>query len=88
MSRSSVIRRVRKPYADWIELPDPPASWNAGRQAHLLLGALALVVQQRDKVISPQVVSSPSRTQSPAMDSGAAGHGAHGRPSLLPVQIG
>ena len=26
---------------DWIELPDPPTSWNAGRQAHLLVGALA-----------------------------------------------
>jgi transposase len=26
---------------DWIELPDPPASWNAGKHAHLLVGALA-----------------------------------------------
>lgn len=26
---------------DWVELPDPPASWAAGRQAHLLVGALA-----------------------------------------------
>lgn len=26
---------------DWLELPDPPASWNAGRQGHLLVGALA-----------------------------------------------
>ncbi len=25
---------------DWLELPDPPASWNAGAQAHLLVGAL------------------------------------------------
>jgi hypothetical protein len=26
---------------DWIELPDPPAFWNAGKHAHLLVGALA-----------------------------------------------
>lgn len=26
---------------DWVELPDPPASWGAGRHAHLLVGALA-----------------------------------------------
>ena len=26
---------------DWIELPDPPAGWNAGRHAHLLVGALS-----------------------------------------------
>ncbi|MGW5649694.1 IS21 family transposase [Saccharopolyspora sp. NPDC003762] len=26
---------------DWLELPDPPASWGAGKQAHLLVGALA-----------------------------------------------
>lgn len=26
---------------DWLELPDPPASWGRGRRAHLLLGALA-----------------------------------------------
>jgi transposase len=26
---------------DWLELPDPPAAWGAGRQAHLLVGALA-----------------------------------------------
>lgn len=26
---------------DWVGLPDPPASWVAGRQAHLLVGALA-----------------------------------------------
>jgi transposase len=26
---------------DWIELPDPPVSWEAGRHAHLLVGALA-----------------------------------------------
>lgn len=26
---------------DWIELPDPPRSWGAGRHAHLLVGALA-----------------------------------------------
>jgi transposase len=26
---------------DWIELPNPPESWGAGRQAHLLVGALA-----------------------------------------------
>ncbi len=25
---------------DWVELPDPPAHWNAGAQAHLLVGAL------------------------------------------------
>ena len=25
---------------DWVELPDPPASWQAGVQAHLLVGAL------------------------------------------------
>lgn len=25
---------------DWVELPDPPASWNAGSHAHLLVGAL------------------------------------------------
>jgi transposase len=26
---------------DWLELPDPPAAWGAGKQAHLLVGALA-----------------------------------------------
>jgi transposase len=26
---------------DWLELPDPPASWGVGRHAHLLVGALA-----------------------------------------------
>jgi transposase len=26
---------------DWVELPDPPASWGCGRQAHLLVGALS-----------------------------------------------
>jgi len=26
---------------DWLELPDPPTSWGVGRQAHLLVGALA-----------------------------------------------
>ncbi|HEY3692812.1 MAG TPA: IS21 family transposase [Pseudonocardiaceae bacterium] len=26
---------------DWVELPDPPASWGAGKHAHLLVGALA-----------------------------------------------
>ncbi len=26
---------------DWVELPDPPASWQAGAQAHLLVGALS-----------------------------------------------
>ncbi|TNC22259.1 IS21 family transposase [Amycolatopsis alkalitolerans] len=26
---------------DWLELPDPPATWGAGRQAHLLVSALA-----------------------------------------------
>jgi hypothetical protein len=26
---------------DWLELPDPPAAWNLGRQGHLLVGALA-----------------------------------------------
>ncbi|HVV12076.1 IS21 family transposase [Amycolatopsis sp.] len=26
---------------DWLELPDPPAAWGVGRQAHLLVGALA-----------------------------------------------
>jgi transposase len=26
---------------DWVELPDPPASWGVGRNAHLLVGALA-----------------------------------------------
>ena len=26
---------------DWVELPDPPASWNAGPHAHLLVGALS-----------------------------------------------
>jgi transposase len=26
---------------DWVELPDPPPSWNAGKHAHLLVGALA-----------------------------------------------
>jgi len=26
---------------DWVELPDPPASWNAGGHAHLLVGALS-----------------------------------------------
>lgn len=26
---------------DWLELPDPPASWHSGRQGHLLVGALA-----------------------------------------------
>lgn len=25
---------------DWVELPDPPGNWNAGREAHLLVGAL------------------------------------------------
>ncbi len=25
---------------DWVELPDPPGHWNAGREAHLLVGAL------------------------------------------------
>lgn len=25
---------------DWVELPDPPSSWQAGVQAHLLVGAL------------------------------------------------
>jgi transposase len=25
---------------DWVELPDPPAGWNAGSHAHLLVGAL------------------------------------------------
>lgn len=26
---------------DWLELPDPPASWGWGKKAHLLVGALA-----------------------------------------------
>lgn len=26
---------------DWIELPDPPAAWNAGKLANLLVGALS-----------------------------------------------
>src|SRR5580692_12754543 len=26
---------------DWVELPDPPASWGWGRHAHLLVGALS-----------------------------------------------
>ena len=26
---------------DWVELPDPPAAWQAGREAHLLVGALS-----------------------------------------------
>lgn len=26
---------------DWVELPDPPASWGWGKHAHLLVGALA-----------------------------------------------
>lgn len=26
---------------DWLELPDPPASWGRGKNAHLLVGALA-----------------------------------------------
>lgn len=26
---------------DWVELPDPPASWQAGTHAHLLVGALS-----------------------------------------------
>jgi transposase len=26
---------------DWLELPDPPASWGVGSHAHLLVGALA-----------------------------------------------
>lgn len=26
---------------DWLELPDPPASWGWGKNAHLLVGALA-----------------------------------------------
>jgi transposase len=26
---------------DWVELPDPPASWGWGKTAHLLVGALA-----------------------------------------------
>jgi transposase len=26
---------------DWVELPDPPASWRCGRDAHLLVGALS-----------------------------------------------
>lgn len=25
---------------DWVELPDPPAAWDAGNHAHLLVGAL------------------------------------------------
>jgi transposase len=26
---------------DWVELPDPPATWGVGQHAHLLVGALA-----------------------------------------------
>ena len=26
---------------DWLELPDPPASWGWGKTAHLLVGSLA-----------------------------------------------
>ena len=26
---------------DWVELPDPPAAWGLGKNAHLLVGALA-----------------------------------------------
>jgi transposase len=26
---------------DWVELPDPPASWGCGKHAHLLVGALS-----------------------------------------------
>jgi len=26
---------------DWVELPDPPASWGQGKNAHLLVGALS-----------------------------------------------
>ncbi len=26
---------------DWVELPDPPASWGQGKHAHLLVGALS-----------------------------------------------
>ena len=27
--------------SDWVELPDPPAGWGWGRQAHLLVGVLS-----------------------------------------------
>lgn len=26
---------------DWLELPDPPAAWQTGAHAHLLVGALS-----------------------------------------------
>ncbi|EUA07603.1 transposase IstA domain protein [Mycobacterium kansasii 732] len=26
---------------DWLELPDPPASWGWGKTAHLLVGSLS-----------------------------------------------
>jgi hypothetical protein len=26
---------------DWLDLPDPPASWGWGKMAHLLVGSLA-----------------------------------------------
>ena len=39
-TRRSSIRRVRRQW-DWLELPDPPAHWGWGKNAHLLVGALA-----------------------------------------------
>jgi transposase len=37
---------------DWLELPDPPASWGWGKTAHLLVGALAHSSQWRG-VLAP-----------------------------------
>ena len=32
---------------DWLDLPDPPASWEWGRTAHLLVGSLAHLAKWR-----------------------------------------
>jgi transposase len=46
---------------DWLDLPDPPASWGWGRMAHLLVGSLAHSSRWR-------AVLAPSMDQSHLID--------------------
>ncbi len=39
---------------DWVELPDPPASWGLGKMAHLLTGALSCSGKWRGVLLEPE----------------------------------
>ena len=55
----SSIRRVRTQW-DWLELPDPPAHWGGGKNAHLLVGA-PRALQQVARHPVPAETSPPHR---------------------------